>query len=191
VVEAFEDASSTLAAPRYRRLPSARETLTAYLACLVPIVAWSVYRMLNDGLPGWSDEMRAWDVVGVVAYVQAFALVESIVVFTPLLVLSMLLPLSWFRDKFLALGTGIVYLSAAWFVLAQFNDDALRAWGFRELLPWIAAYSASLLLVSGLIHRSSRVEALINSYAHRMTVLASAYLLVAVAAVVIVLIRNL
>jgi len=191
VIEAFKDASSTLAVPFHRRLPPARETLYAYLACLVPIVAWSVFRMLDDGLPGWSRQMRAWDVVGVVAYVQAFALFESIVVFIPILILSMVLPLSWFRDKFVALGTGIVYVSAAWFVLAQLNDDTLRTWSFRQLLPWVGAYSASLLLMSALIHRSSRVEALINSLVHRVTVLASAYLLIALAAVVIVVIRNL
>jgi hypothetical protein len=185
----LKDASSTLPVTLHRRLPSAREMLYAYLACLVPIVGWSVFRML-DGLPGWSRQMRAWDVVGVVAYVQAFALVESAVVFLPLLFLSFVLPLSWFRDKFVALGTGIVYLSAAWFVLAQLNDDALRTWNFRQLLPWLGAYSASLLLVSALIHRSSRVEAFISSFVHRVTVLATAYLLIALAAVVIVLIRN-
>jgi hypothetical protein len=135
--------------------------------------------------------MHAWDVIGVIAYLQAFALVESIIVFIPLLLLSMVLPLTWFRDKFVALGTGIVYLSAAWFIFALLHDQALRWWGFRLLLPWFGAYAASLLVLSVLIHRSSRLEALINSFVHRLTVLASTYLLIAFAAVVIVLIRNL
>lgn len=181
----------TVAVPLHRRLPSAREIFHVYLACLVPIVGWSVFHMLHEGVPGWSRQMAAWDVVGVVAYVQAFALVESTVVFVPLLLLSVVLPLGWFRDKFVAVGTGIVYLSAAWCVLAQLHDDALRAWRFRQLVPWLAAFFASLLLVSALIHRSSRAEALITSFVERVTVLASAYLLVALAAVGIVLIRNL
>jgi len=190
VLEAVKNASSTLAVP-LRRLPSAREALYTYLACLVPIVAWSVFRVLDNGLPTWSRQMRAWDVVGVIAYVQAFALVESTVVFIPLLFLSMVLPLRWFRDKFVALATGIVYLSAAWFVFAQLNDDALRWWGFRPLLPWVGTYCASVLVLSALIHRSSGVEALINSFVHRVILLASTYLLIALAAVVIVLVRNL
>jgi hypothetical protein len=153
-------------------------------------VAWSVIGMLNDGLPGWSLQMRAWDVIGVVAYVQAFALVESTAVFLPILCLSILLPPSWFRDKFVALGTGFVYLSAGWSVFAQDHDNALRTWGYQQLLPWVGAYLASLLLFAVLIHRSSRVEALIISFVDRLTVLASAYLFVALAAVVIVLLRN-
>jgi hypothetical protein len=173
-----------------RRLPPAREALQAYLACLVPIVAWSVFPMLHDGLPGWSRQMPAWDVLGVVAYVQAFALFESIVVFIPLVCLSLALPLGWFRAKFVALSTGLLYLSAAWCVFGQLNDDALRTWSGRQLLPWLGAYAASLLLLYLLIQRSARVEAWINSFVHRLTVLASVYLLGAMAAVVIVLIRN-
>jgi hypothetical protein len=146
--------------------------------------------MLRDGLPGWSLQMRAWDVIGVVAYVQAFALVEGTVVFLPLVGLSVLLPPSWFRDKFVALGTGLVYLSAAWSVFAQGHDNALRTWGYQQLLPWVGAYCGSLLLFAILVHRSSRVEALIISFADRLVVLASAYLFVALAAVVIVLLRN-
>ena len=182
--------ASSYRLPLHRRLPSAREAACAYLACLVPIVAWSVIGMLRDGLPGWTHQMRAWDVIGVVAYVQAFALVESMVVFLPILCLSVLLPPSWFRDKFVALGTGLVYLSAVWSVFAQGHDNALRIWGYRQLLPWVGAYFASLLLFAILIHRSSRVEALIISFADRLTVLAFAYLFVALASVVIVLVRN-
>jgi hypothetical protein len=135
--------------------------------------------------------MRAWDVVGVVAYVQAFALAESVAVFLPLVCLSMVLPPSWFREKFAAQATGIVYLSAAWFVVAQLQDDTLRTWGFRQLLPWVGAYSLSLLAAAALIHRSSRVEAVIRSFVDRVTVLASAYLLLALGGGVLVVIRNL
>jgi len=48
-----------------------------------------------------------------------------------------------------------------------------------------------VLVLSVLIHRSSGVEALINSFVHRVILLASTYLLIALAAVVIVLVRNL
>jgi hypothetical protein len=177
--------------PLQRRLPSVREAARTYLAGLVPIVAWSVFSMLDEGLPSWSRQMRAWDVIGVIAYVQAFALLESMVVFLPALCLSILLPGSWFRDKFVALGTGLVYLSAGWAVFAQIHENAVRTWGYRQLLPWVATYLASLLLFAILIHRSSRLEALITSFADRVTPLASTYLFVAVTAVMIVLLRNL
>lgn len=182
------DSSAT---PLHRRLPSGREILSGYLTCLVPIVAWSTFRTLNDGLKVWSRQMHAWDVIGVVAYVQAFALFETAVVFLPLLFLSLVLPLNWFRDKFVALSTGLVYLSAAWCVLAQLHDSEVRWWSFKHLLPWFGAYGASLLLVSLLIHRSSRVQALIRAFAERVELVASAYLLIGLIAVLIVLIRNL
>ena len=155
----------------------------------MPVVAWSAVHTLLDGLEGWSRQMRPWDVIGVVAYVQAFALVESIVVFLPLVLLSLALPPSWFRDRFVGLGVGIVYLSAAWFVLAQLNEDTLRTWGSRELLPWVTAYAASLLLLGVIIHRNPRLDVMIGSFVERVSVLASAYLVFLLAALVIVLLR--
>jgi hypothetical protein len=135
--------------------------------------------------------MRLWDVVGVVAYVQVFALIESALVLLPLVLLSLVLPPSWFRDRFVGVGTGSVYLSAAWFALAQLNEDTLRTWGARELVPWAAAYAASLLLLGVIIHRNPRLDLMIGSFVQRISLLASAYLLLLLAAVVIVLIRTL
>jgi hypothetical protein len=123
------------------------------------------------------------------AYVLAFALLESAIVFAPLLVLSILLPLSWFRDKFVALGTGIVYASAAWAALAQRHDDALRAWPLRWLAPYAGAYLISLLIVAVLVHRSRRTEHVISSFVRQATTLGAAYLLVMLVAVAIVLVR--
>jgi hypothetical protein len=173
------------------RLPSGREIRLAYFACLVPPVGWSTFRTLNDGLEVWSRQMHAWDVIGVIAYVQAFALFESSVIFLPLLLLSLLLPSHWLRGKFVELSTGIVYVSAVWFGFGQFHDAALRWWSFRQLLPWFGAYCVSILLISILIHRSSKVQVFIRSFVERVAPVAAAYLLIAMAAVPIILIRNL
>lgn len=147
--------------------------------------------MLYAGIPGWANQLDAWDLFGVIAYVQAFALVESAAVLLPLLLLAMVLPLEQLRERFAAFATGIVYVSAGWFVLAHSHDDLLRTWSFGQLLPWIGAYCASLLAISALVHGSARVRASIGSFVERVSVLASVYLLVGVAAVVIVVIRNL
>jgi hypothetical protein len=133
--------------------------------------------------------MSSWDVIGTTAYVLAFALVESAIVFAPLLMLSILLPLPWFRDKFVALGTGIVYVSAAWAALAQRHDEALRTWPIPRLAPYGGAYLISLVVVAMLIHRSRRVEHLISSFVRQATALGAAYLVVTAVAVAIVLIR--
>jgi hypothetical protein len=172
-----------------RRLPPVRERVAAFLACLIPVVCWAVFHMLHDGLPVWTRQMSSWDLIGTMAYVLAFALLESAIVFAALLVLSMLLPLSWFRDKFVALGTSIVYVSAAWAVLAQRHTDALRGWPLRWLAPYAGAYLISLLIVAVLVHRSRRAEHMIGSFVRQVTALGAAYLLVMMVAVAIVLIR--
>jgi hypothetical protein len=173
-----------------RRIPRARNVAVAYLVCLVPIQAWSIFAVLHE-IPAWQLQLGLWDLLAAVSYTQALVLLESVVVFLPLVLAAVILPPPWYRDRFVPLTTGIVYLSAAWFVLAHLHEEALRTWGIRHYLPWVAAYGLSVLALVITIHRSERVRALLGAFVNRLALLAGAYLLVALGAVVIVVARNL
>jgi len=173
------------------RGPTGREIASAFLVCLVPVQLWSLISFLRE-VPAWLLQMSLWDIVGAISYGQAFALLETAVIFTPLIVLAVALPSAWFRQKFVAMSTGIVYLSAGWFVVAHLNDARVQALGLtRRLLPYLGLYAASSILVSVAINRSGRIRSAIESAVERLTVLGKMYLLVALAAVGVVLIRNL
>jgi len=134
--------------------------------------------------------MTVWDLIGVLSYPESFALFESVVIFLPLVLLSALLPSGWFRDKFVALSTGIVYLSVVWFVLTHVNDVALRYWGFRQFLPWIGLFLFSQISFFSLIHYSQKLKSIIVSFVDRVAVLSVVYLLIDLVSVLIVVIRN-
>ena len=178
-----------LSVPFYRRIPSRRNIVDVYLACLFPIQVWSIYNSLRE-VPAWLRQMSLWDVIGVVSYPQVFVLFESVVIFLPLVLLSALLPAGWFRDKFVPLGTGIVYLSVVWFILAHINDLTLRYWGLGEFLPWIGLFLFSQILFFSLIHYSHKLQSIIVSWVNRVAVLSIVYLLIDLISVLIVVIRN-
>jgi hypothetical protein len=173
----------------YHRIPSRRDIVYAYLACLFPIQVWATYNLLHE-VPAWSIQMSVWDLIGVVSYPQIFALLESIIIFIPLVFFSIILPPGWFKDKFIALSTGIVLLSAIWSILAQINELALRYWGFRRYLPWIALFFFSQILFLSLIHYSQKLESVIVTVVERLMVLSVAYLFIDLLSVIIVVIRN-
>ena len=169
-----------LSVPFYRRIPSRRNIVDVYLACLFPIQVWSIYNSLRE-VPAWLRQMSLWDLIGVVSYPQMFALFESVVIFLPLLLLSALLPAGWFRDKFVALATGIVYLSVVWFILAHI---------LGQFLPWIGLFLFSQILFFFLIHSSHKLQSTIVSWVNRVAVLSIVYLLIDLISVLIVVIRN-
>ena len=173
----------------YRRIPSRRNIVYTYLACLFPIQVWSVYNLLRE-VPAWLRQMSVWDLIGVVSYPQTFALFESAVIFLPFVLLSALLPRRWLRDKFVALTTGIVYLSAAWFILAHINDLTVRYWGFSQFLPWMGLFLSSQILCCFLIQYSEKLESIILSFVGRVAVLSLVYLLIDLISLTILVIRN-
>jgi hypothetical protein len=79
--------------------------------------------------------------IGAVAYPQVFALFESIATFLPLLFLSVIFPPAWFRDKYVALSAGLVFLAFPWFLLAYLFDLTIRAWGLQQYLPWVFLFT--------------------------------------------------
>ena len=178
-----------LIVPFYRRIPSRRNIVDAYLACLFPIQVWSICNSLRE-VPAWLRQMSLWDLIGVVSYSQMFALFESVVIVLPLVLLSALLPAGWFRDKFVALATGIVYLSVVWFIFAHINDPTLRSWGPGQFLPWIGLFLFSQVLFVSLIHYSHKLQSIIVALVDRLAVLSIVYLFIGLISVLIVVIRN-
>jgi hypothetical protein len=175
--------------PFNRRIPSTRNLVYTYLACLFPIQVWSVYNLLRE-VPAWLRQMTMWDLIGVVSYAESFALFESVVIFLPFVILSALLPYRWLRDKFVALTTGIVYVSAVWFILAHVNDVTVRYWGLNQLLPWLGLFLLSEMLCFLLIHYSDKLESMITSFVARVAVLSAVYLFIDFLSLLIVVVRN-
>ena len=174
---------------RERSFPSRRQMIYGYLACLFPIQTWSIYNLLHE-VPAWLLQLNVWDLIAIVSYTQLFALLESIVVFVPLLLAAGLLPRRWFSDKFVAISTGVVFLSAAWFIVAHFNQAAVQSLGYWQLLPWLGLYLASQLVLFSLVQLSHRLEVAIGSFADRLAAVSALYFIIALLSVPVVVVRN-
>jgi hypothetical protein len=173
----------------YRRAPSTRAIVYAYLGSLFPLQLWSIFHLLRE-IPAWLGQMTVWDVVGVASYVQMFALVESVVIFLPLVFLAMVLPAAWFKDKFLALSTGFVYVSVVWFTFAHIYDATIWSWGYRQFLPWIGLFLSSQILFYFRIQASRNLESVIVSFVERVAFLSAVYFLFGLLSVAIIVVRN-
>jgi hypothetical protein len=136
-------------------------------------------------VPHWSLFLNTWDMIGVFAYTQVFALLESTMIMLALVFLGVILPARFLRDRFAAHGSMIVLLTSGWVVADQ--SDVIF---FFATLLWPSLYLASVGVSYLLIYLCKRLEESMNSFAERLTVLLYVYIPIAFLSVVIVILRN-
>jgi hypothetical protein len=134
--------------------------------------------------------MSSWELVGAIAYTQAFALLESLLVLLCLLAFGAILPARLLRERFATVGSMLVFLTAAWAMLAQYNSNELGLWGPKDYLPWLALYLVSIAGPYLLIRSHKRMEGAIASLVERLTVLSAFYVIVGLLSILFVVSRN-
>jgi hypothetical protein len=114
-----------------------------------------------------------------------------------LILLSAILPARLLRDRFVAQGSIIMFLTSFWAVALALHDfsvirseDPNKFLTPSEFLLWSVLYLASIGVYWALIRRSKRLEAAVNAVAERLTVLLYVYVSTSLFSVIVVILRN-
>ena len=174
-----------------QRFPSRRDVLLLFAACVFPIHIWSIINLLYE-LPAWMLRSDLWDVAGMVAYTLAFALFESMCVLLVLLLICFVLPRRFPRDRVLALGSMVVFVTSVWAIGIHYRivDSLAPAQAQAGWLLWLAVYLAVMGIAGLFIYRDSRLRRWIESFVERLAVLSFLYVLVDFICVIILVLRN-
>jgi hypothetical protein len=174
-----------------------------FLICAFPLHVWTIILAFRDF--SWvSERTNAWDAIGVLAYALVFAFVESILVFLAVVLLGFLLPRRWEEGRRLALISVLVLITALWGMLGQLfflwnlsvpeeiiNIYARSEHPYRLLVgTFLILVSSTILIPTYLVVRSEGSTRIILGITERLSLLASLYLLLDAAGLVIVLLRN-
>jgi hypothetical protein len=172
------------------RLPPYQDIVLVFGACAVPAYSWTVlilFRRLQSFLTVYS--LNLWDLIGVLAYALTFAFLESAIYLLSLILLSAILPVRFFRQRFVAHGSVVVLLTAVFAMAFHYRPvTGLSARTFGIGLALYAALNGALYV---LIRRYGRLEAFINAFTERLTVLLYVYITLTVLGVTVVVVRNL
>jgi hypothetical protein len=171
------------------RFPSRNEIFLAFVICVFPVYVWSIINLLME-VPAWILRLNTWDLIGVIAYTQAFALIESVLVLGLLVLIGAILPARMFRNKFVAFTAFLVFITTAWFIFAHLFDDAIRLWGIKQFIIWIFAYLVTIVIGYGIVLRFERIEKALNTIAQRLSILSIFYIIIGVLSLFIVIFRN-
>lgn len=174
-----------------------------FLMCALPLHVWTMILAFRD-LSWVADRTNAWDAVGVLSYGLVFAFVESLVVFGVAVLLGYLVSEHWGPQWRVGLLTVLVLVLSLWAIAEQLYflldlrvPKALieflmhTAHPFRVLnVGVVGLVSATFLVPTVLLLRSGKAVRLVEGMIERLSLLTMFYLVFDVAALVIVLIRN-
>jgi hypothetical protein len=180
-----------------KRLPSKAEIIPVYATILFPIYSWTIYRLLWN-LPSWQkDIFSIREMLVLCAYGLAFALVESLSVLGFILLLSVILPAKYLKDKFVAQGSAALWVFFILTIAAQYGIASVvfLNWSIKQFViasAFILILSLLLLTIGPyfLIHHSKKMEVFFTSLADRMMIFLFLYLPLGIMSLMLVILRN-
>jgi hypothetical protein len=164
------------------RVASSEEIFLVFVVCVFFIHLWSITVLLIE-IPALILRANIWEVIGVIAYVLAFALFESVSVLALLILVGMILPQSLFKNMFVPQGMMVVMLLTAWAISIQPQGLIIRRWNVAPIIVMMAIFYT-------LVYRFEALKGLLFRTAKAMSVLALTYVGFDVFGVLIVVLRN-
>jgi hypothetical protein len=165
---------------------------------------WTIILFLDDF--SWvAERTKTWDAIGAGAYGLVYALLESGVIFLALALAGFLLPKRQPEDKRIATLSTLYLGSALWAIAAQLYS--LHAFGVPSILIFlsirighplwvlygcaIALIGLTVIIPAAIVYRSDRASVMMINFIDRLSVLVAIYLVLDIAAILIVIGRNL
>lgn len=152
------------------------------------VYSWTILWFFWE-LPGWLYFLTLSEILTNAAYMLATNLVESVVLLLGIIVLSVILPKSFFSSAFIARGVSLAVLGLGYmiFLAYQFGDREDYPSQFVRLIPVVFLL---ILLVIFFIGRASLPRRIIENFADRAIIFLYILVPLSLLSVVVVVLRN-
>jgi hypothetical protein len=175
------------------RLPSREQILPVFGVTVFIVFSWTLYRMFWY-LPSWLGDFDIVEVITISAYVLAFALFESVVVFGVLLLFVILLPSKMFKETFVPTGCTLITIIGFSAFLLQRKMKIVYKFEMLELIMYpillLAAITILIFVLSWFYQHFERLARMANMISERMTVFLYIYFPLSVLSIVYLLLRS-
>lgn len=171
------------------RFPSRSDMLAVFGVVVFVCFTWTLLHFFNK-VSSFLLYFTPVEIGDILAFMMAFALLESLVITMILVLLSMLLPSAWLRAGFAIKGFIILLIAAGTSILFQ----RTLAYEYPSILMLAATVLVPLLLSVGLIavvRSMPRIMNLLANIQDRILIMLFIYVPIGLIGLVIVLYRNL
>ena len=171
------------------RFPSRHATWLAFSSIVFVINVWAIINILR-AVPSWILSRTIWEMIGIISYPLAFALLESIVFLIGLVLLAVILPGKLLRDSFAAQGSLAAMLATLGMVFAHLYGTDFGIWSVRGFGKYTLILIGVVIASWILVYFFKRLRSVIETIAERLTPLSTVYLVLDLIAVIIIVVRN-
>jgi hypothetical protein len=140
--------------------------------------------MLRE-VPSWVLYMSIWEVISTIAYTLTFALLETLALFLPVILIALILPKRWTEVKFVPLSSALLVELA---LMAIGLHAAIMLDKPKRLL--LLSYACVLGVTTFLVLKFPKIESVLRTVAERLMVLSFIYIFFDIIGLLIVLVRN-
>ncbi len=174
----------------FERIPKIRQLSPVYAVIVLMIYTWTILWFFWK-LSGWLFYLEFDEILTILAYTITINLIESLIVLLAVLVVDVLLPKSWFYDRFVARGSMLAVSSLGYlmYVAYQFQQRAVFPQAFiaRLTIP-VFFLILSLVFISG---RWGVARKIMEELADRATVFLYLSIPISIVSLLTVIVRNL
>jgi len=179
------------------RMPARTDCTTVFNIVLFVVYGWSIRGFLFE-LPSFSLYFHMWDLSGIIFYMFAFALLESIIVTVGLVIAGIVLPANWFKEGFAYKGFLVILVSTAAAILFQYyykieifqdlvRNDSSSTW------PLLEGFVAAVFVLAALLwffRNNSRSQDHLLALAEQFRIFAYIYVPLGLIGLMVVAVRN-
>ena len=164
------------------RFPTRQDSFLVFSVCIFPIHFWISIAFLYN-FPSLILKANIWQMLGVLAYMFTFALIESISLFLFIVLISVLLPTRLIGKRFVSLGT---IMAIAFSVTALLLNNQLAMEKIWLLLTFLGILLATLIFVNTRATSFKQMDRI----AERFSVIALLFIIVDIASVFYITMRQ-
>lgn len=160
-----------------------------FAVCVLPVGSWTTLWFLHK-VPSWQLFLGPWDILGILAYAQAFALLESAVMFLFVVLFCIIFPVRIPAEGFIAQGSMLTLTNVFWILVLHGVGGDIPTWSTPKMLALPVLYAASIGTSLALVRRSFRVEKLLEGFAERLVIMVYIYIPLGALGLIVVVARN-
>ncbi|GAB4540126.1 MAG: hypothetical protein Fur002_06290 [Anaerolineales bacterium] len=170
------------------RFPTFTQMAQAYAVAVIFLYAWSLMRFFWR-MPSFLKYSTAGDIGVIFAYLMSFDFIESLIVVSAPLFISLALPARWWREKFAAksailLALGLWYLNYIYEIIAP-------AAPLPQALKWTPLVLLGIFAAAFGLGEIKLIQRIVEDFTDRLTVFLYISIPVSVICFLVVLFRNL
>ena len=169
-------------------MPTVQQLAAVYGVIVLIVYGWTIYWFAWK-LPSWLYFLTLGEILSTFSYAMVVNFIESLIALFVLVLICLLLPPRWFRDRFAALGTSLVVLSLV--ALMKYVGIIIALQGFPPGMGRSALLAiVGIIFLVFLIGRVNLFLRVIEEIANRTVIFLYIFLPISAISFLVVLIRN-